>query len=96
MTGSKCPIARCQGNGFACKFDFVRHWNEKHEAIVAKYTCPLCPKQNKRKGELIRHARIVHRLVLQPTQLEEVLQANKGYVDPSPFTLDMVLGYRYR
>jgi hypothetical protein len=91
VLGAKCPVVTCQGSGFPDRSHFKRHWKEKHEEIIVKYICPHCNCRYKRRDDIVRHARVVHKLYISASSLSEVYQHNKEFVDPWPFTQETAL-----
>lgn len=56
-----------------------------------KYVCPHCHSQSKRRGDIVRHVRVVHQLSIPASNVSEVYQHNKEFVDPWPLTLQSVM-----
>lgn len=82
-----CPVAECQttvGN----YSDFRRHWKEKHVAVVIMYHCACCRYCAKRKTNVTRHAFFLHGLGKDEAIGKAEPQHNKGFIDPSPWTLE--------
>ena len=61
-----------------------------------QHECALCPLTTKRRADLARHIRMRHPNVELMAGFGAVKynQTNKGFIDPYPLTLDLVLsGY---
>ncbi|KAK3799042.1 hypothetical protein RRG08_051325 [Elysia crispata] len=60
-----CPVPDCvtkssKSTGFTDS-EMKRHWSEKHEEFVLMYHCSQCNFSAKRKGNILRHFRTLHR-----------------------------------
>ena len=93
--GLCCPVPDCQDKHvtYNWKQDLKRHWMEQHEELTALQTCVVCNFVTKRKTNLLRHIKFKHPQLnpqegLGPVQYQE----NKRYINPHPFTQDMLFG----
>lgn len=91
--GQSCPVPGCGALRIRTSTKLRQHWNEKHEDVVPKYHCSLCPYLTKRKTNLFMHFRSRHKEGDILSCIGKVNhQKNKQFLDPSPLTLDSVLG----
>ena len=93
--GLGCPVQGCRLKVARDVFDMRRHWNEKHEEIIAKYHCSACPYVAKRRHTVFQHFRLRHNKDVHngsPGCIGSVeYQHNKEFMDPYPLTLEAIL-----
>lgn len=87
-----CPVTGCN-TAVGSNSDFHRHWKERHVASVVMYHCSYCNFPAKRKTNLIRHACVRHGLSKDEAVGKVEFQANKEFINPSPWTLHKALNY---
>lgn len=87
-----CPVAECQ-TAVGNNSDFRRHWKEKHVAVVVMYNCASCEYRAKRKTNVTRHAFFLHGLSKDEAMGRAQPQDNKGFIDPTPWTLEVAQMY---
>ena len=95
VPGRGCPVRKCGARGINVLADMKRHWREKHEEIVPKFHCTACSYVSKRKSNLGLHFRKRHGPIDRSNIdcVDKVeYQINLEYIDPSPLTLEIVLG----
>ncbi|XP_005089557.1 uncharacterized protein LOC101845285 isoform X8 [Aplysia californica] len=90
-----CPVPRCYNSTYIDRLKFKRHWREKHEKFALVYPCSICGLSYSRRESLHRHLRVKHGFDGEASALADsapsTYQENKFYVDPSPFTLDVIM-----
>ena len=93
--GHGCPVQGCGVKAFYNLSCLKTHWAEKHRETVIAYQCSACLYTSKRKRNVYRHYHQRHNLNgwdPNPQCVGDVVhQPNKGYVDPCPFTLEMLI-----
>ncbi|XP_035825016.1 uncharacterized protein LOC101845285 isoform X4 [Aplysia californica] len=90
--GLGCPVIGCSAKKIHDLCHLRMHWEEKHQEMVAHYTCSVCAMSIKRKSGLIRHYRRKHGDDITEAVGRVDYQPNLGFENPAPFTLDIVLG----
>ncbi|KAK3799041.1 hypothetical protein RRG08_051325 [Elysia crispata] len=90
-----CPVPDCvtkssKSTGFTDS-EMKRHWSEKHEEFVLMYHCSQCNFSAKRKGNILRHFRTLHRY-LPFSSGPQQWKVNKEYICPQHYTLNYALG----
>ena len=90
-----CPVPQCLNSSFVNLLKFKRHWKEKHEKIAEVYPCTICGLTYSRRESLARHLRVKHpfdgQIALLAENAPTTCEENKYYIDPAPFTLEMIL-----
>ncbi|XP_059147031.1 uncharacterized protein LOC131934882 isoform X13 [Physella acuta] len=92
VQGKGCPVNGCERFQLKKRKPLLRHWRERHEKFVIKYKCSLCAHVYKRKEHFDNHVINKHGRFSDNVYFIEECHQNKQYIDPAPYTIEMVFG----